>query len=72
MTMDFALPLKDIRDLSSYDVEKLRSLLPANLVQADTHNNTEAAQHLEVILQAIQYIRDLQNKVTGSSHHQRF
>ena len=65
MTMDFALPLKDIRDLSSYDVEKLRSLLPANLVQADNNN-------LEVILQAIQYIRDLQNKVTGSSHHQRF
>ena len=67
--MDFALPLKDIRDLSSYDVEKLRALLPANFVP-DTPNNGDAA-HLEVILQTIQYIRDLQNKVTGSGH-QRF
>ena len=70
MTMDFALPLKDIRDLSSYDVEKLRALLPANFVP-DTPNNAGDAAHLEVILQTIQYIRDLQNKVTGSGH-QRF
>ena len=56
--MDIELPTTD-NELHTYDVEKLRALLP-NLDASKEHNQ------LEVILQAIKYIQDLQKNLEVS------
>ena len=47
--------------LSSEDVERLRSLLPPELQQSGK------LSHLEIIMEAISYIKMLQNQLGGHS-----
>ena len=51
----------DNTNLSQADVERLRSLLPQDLQQSGN------LSHLEIVLEAIQYIKILQNKLGGPS-----
>jgi hypothetical protein len=56
--MDFVLPISD-SEIHNYDVEKLKAMLP-NL---DMHKESN---QLEIILQAIKYIRELQNNLEAN------
>ena len=51
----------DTSNLSQADVERLRSLLPPDLQQSGN------LSHLEIVLEAIHYIKILQKNVGGSS-----
>ena len=60
--LDIDFPTTE-REIEMYDVERLKQLLPQHQLEQLQANQTELSQ-LEIILQAIKYIRSLQEDLS--------